>query len=52
LPELRAWRRCLDTALPSPDDIVPMEDAPFVEQPHYVVQPHSMVILGAMAEGT
>ncbi|HEX7795346.1 MAG TPA: hypothetical protein VF456_13385, partial [Vicinamibacterales bacterium] len=50
LPELRAWRRCLDTALPSPDDIVQMEDAPFYEQPHYVVQPRSMVILGAMAE--
>ena len=49
-PELRAWRRCLDTALPSPDDIVQMEDAPFVEQPHYVVQPRSMVILGAIAD--
>jgi len=39
------WRRCLDTALTSPDDFWPWEKAPFVEQPNYVVQPRSVVIL-------
>jgi hypothetical protein len=38
----------VDPTLPSPNDIVRMEDAPFFAQPHYLVQPRSMVILGAM----
>ena len=37
------WRRCVDTALPSPDDFRPWENAPFVEQATYVVQPRSLV---------
>jgi glycogen operon protein len=37
------WRRCVDTALPSPDDFRPWESAPFVEQATYVVQPRSVV---------
>jgi isoamylase len=37
------WRRCVDTALASPDDFRPWENAPFVEQPTYVVQPRSLV---------
>jgi glycogen operon protein len=39
------WRRCLDTALASPDDLCPWETAPFVEQATYVVQPRSVVCL-------
>jgi glycogen operon protein len=39
------WRRCIDTALASPDDIYPWERAPFVAQASYVVQPRSVVLL-------
>ena len=39
------WRRCVDTALASPDDFHPWEKAPFVEQATYAVQPRSMVFL-------
>jgi glycogen operon protein len=39
------WRRCIDTALASPDDFCPWETAPFVEQASYVVQPRSLVVL-------
>jgi glycogen operon protein len=39
------WRRSVDTALDPPDDFCPWEDAPFVEQGTYVVQPRSVVIL-------
>src|SRR5262249_49942704 len=39
------WRRWIDTALASPDDISPWENAPLVEQSKYVVQPRSVVIL-------
>ena len=39
------WRRCIDTALPSPDDILPWEDAPVVKETSYVVQPRSIVLL-------
>jgi hypothetical protein len=38
----------VDPTFPSPNDIVRMEGAPFFAQPHYLVQPRSMVILGAM----
>jgi isoamylase len=41
----QCWRRCVDTALASPDDFCPWETAPFVEQPLYVVQPRSVVVL-------
>ena len=37
------WRRCIDTALASPDDFRPWENAPFVKQATYVVQPRSLV---------
>ena len=39
------WRRCVDTALASPDDFWPWDKAPFVEQATYVVQPRSVVFL-------
>jgi glycogen operon protein len=39
------WRRCIDTALASPDDIFAWENAPSVAQAAYVVQPRSFVLL-------
>jgi glycogen operon protein len=39
------WRRCIDTALASPDDIFSWENAPSVAQAAYVVQPRSFVLL-------
>jgi glycogen operon protein len=39
------WRRCVDTALASPDDICPWEEAPAVPAAAYRVQPRSIVLL-------
>jgi pullulanase/glycogen debranching enzyme len=39
------WRRCMDTALPSPDDACFWEHAALVAQSSYVVQPRSIVLL-------
>jgi len=39
------WRRCLDTALPSPDDISPIEQAALFTESRYLVQPRSVVVL-------
>jgi isoamylase len=44
------WRRWIDTALPSPADISPWLDGPPVHQTCYVVQPRSVVVLGAIIE--
>ncbi len=41
----QCWRRCIDTALPSPDDIYLWEKAPLVAQENYVAQPRSVVLL-------
>jgi isoamylase len=46
----QTWRRCIDTALESPDDISPWETAPVVRQATYVVQPRSMVLLALALE--
>jgi glycogen operon protein len=45
-PSGRAWRRVVDTALPSPEDIVEEQRGPkvAVRQP-YLVQAHSMIVL-------
>ena len=45
VPAEQAWRRWIDTALDSPDDICPWECAPAVTQPTYDVQPRSVVFL-------
>jgi len=42
------WRRMIDTALPSPDDIRPVEEAPLLDAASYVVQPRSVVLLGRL----
>ncbi|HEX6736978.1 MAG TPA: glycogen debranching enzyme, partial [Vicinamibacteria bacterium] len=39
------WRRMIDTALASPDDLRPWPEAPPVEQAAYVAQPRSLVVL-------
>ncbi|OHB62941.1 MAG: glycogen debranching enzyme GlgX [Planctomycetes bacterium RBG_13_60_9] len=52
----QTWRRCIDTALASPDDIHPWPEAPSVAEATYVVQPRSVVLLAlaiqTTAEGT
>src|SRR5215831_1846351 len=47
MPEdhLQGWRRWIDTALPSPDDVCPWDSAPVVRQGSYDVQPRSVVLL-------
>jgi isoamylase len=46
------WRRCLDTALPSPDDVRPLGEAARIEDPlRYVVQPRAIVVLARSSEG-
>jgi glycogen operon protein len=39
------WRRCIDTARASPDDIFPWDTAPVADQATYVVQPRSVALL-------
>ena len=46
------WRRCIDTALASPDDIAPWETAPAVEAAAYVAQARSVVVLALALPGT
>jgi len=41
----RHWRRCIDTALDSPDDICEPAQSPEFQQPTYRAQPRSIVIL-------
>ena len=43
-----AWRRCIDTALPSPHDIHPWQAAPAVDASSYIVHARSVAVL-AMA---
>jgi glycogen operon protein len=49
LPRLEAgpWRRWIDTALDSPDDIVPWESAPPVATGAYPAEARSVVMLFA-----
>jgi glycogen operon protein len=46
-----AWRRCIDTALVSPDDFSPWDAAPAVAPGTYVVQPRSIVVLALALPG-
>jgi len=41
----QGWRRCIDTALASHDDIFPWAEAPRVGALSYMVQPRSLVLL-------
>ena len=49
--ESSAWRRCIDTAAPPPNDAPAWADAPCLESPHCVVQPRSLVLLAARLKG-
>ena len=51
-PSGRPWRRAVDTALPSPDDIVGLDEGPVVPvlQP-YRVEAHSLIVLVSEADG-
>ncbi|HYQ46626.1 MAG TPA: glycogen debranching protein GlgX [Polyangiaceae bacterium] len=44
------WRRCIDTALASPNDIQPWNDAPEYTEPAYPVAARSLVLLGLALE--
>lgn len=44
-PPQNAWQRWIDTALDSPHDISPWDQAPAVSEPTYPVQPRSIVVL-------
>lgn len=44
------WRRCIDTALDSPDDIKRLDAAPPVADASYAVQPRSVVVLALQLE--
>jgi glycogen operon protein len=44
------WRRCIDTFLESPEDILEWDDAPVVQAHKYLVQPHSIVVLFSAGE--
>jgi glycogen operon protein len=51
-PESRqGWRRCIDTALASPEDIYSWDAAPALGQATYTVQPRSVVMLALPLEG-
>ena len=40
-----AWRRCIDTALPSPADFAAWSDASLVKIPAYAVEPRAIALL-------
>jgi glycogen operon protein len=46
------WRRCIDTALESPDDIRPWAQAPLVKQRHCEAQARSLVVLALALQET
>jgi glycogen operon protein len=49
-PNGRAWRRCIDTAAESPQDIRPLDEALPVEQSRYQVDARSVVFLVSRLE--
>jgi glycogen operon protein len=48
LPKHRRWHRLIDTSLPSPEDIVPVEDSPAITSGNYWVTARSCVVLIAL----
>jgi glycogen operon protein len=46
-----SWRRCIDTALPAPDDILPWPEAPPVTHEVYALRPRSLVLLALALPG-
>ena len=48
----QAWRRCIDTALEEPNDILPWEVAPVLKHGTYVLQSRSVVLLAQSLLGS
>ncbi len=46
-PPRGAWRRCLDTAMKSPDDILPPGEQPVLKESHYQLADRSVVVLAS-----
>jgi glycogen operon protein len=44
------WQRVVDTALPSPDDFSPLDEAPRLAGGSYLLQPRSCAVLAAQLE--
>ena len=44
-----SWRRWIDTSSPSPQDIIPWQESPFVAKQTYELGPRSVVVLWAHA---
>jgi hypothetical protein len=51
-PAGRGWRRCIDTAQPSPDDVRLRDEAAVVPRNRYLVQPRSVVLLALDGQST
>ena len=47
----KPWKRWIDTALPSPDDIVDYAGAPVLTGTSYLVQPRSIVFIAEQLPG-
>jgi glycogen operon protein len=52
LDDTSQWKRWIDTALDSPDDICNWNDVSVIVNEKYLVQPHSVVILVAWSSDT
>jgi glycogen operon protein len=48
IPQGQAWRRLIDTSLPSPEDIQPFLEAERVDDHQYRVDDHSVAVLSAI----
>ena len=46
------WHRCIDTALPSPDDILLWDEAPPLVQTAYELQPRTVALLALQLQTT
>jgi glycogen operon protein len=44
------WRRCVDTSLPSPDDVGRWEEAPVVESATYVLPARTIALVARRAQ--
>jgi glycogen operon protein len=51
-PDGRPWRRVVDTALATPDDISDLKNAPVIDGPDYGLCPRSVVVLAAGHHGS
>jgi glycogen operon protein len=45
------WHRTIDTSLPSPNDILALNESPVITDSGYIVNDRSIVVLTTRAEG-